>query len=51
MPSTQMTERHVHIFYETLAFILSEKYGIEITITVTKKDEFKNEEYKEEEGA
>lgn len=38
-----MTEEHVHIFFETLAFILSEKYGVEITIEVTKKEELKEE--------
>lgn len=43
MPSTKMTEKHVHIFYETLAFILSEKYGVEVTIEVTKKEKFKEE--------
>ena len=33
-----MSEENVHIFFETLAFILSEKLGVEITIEVTKKE-------------
>lgn len=41
MPSTKMTEKHVHTFYETLSFLLTEKYGVEITIEVTKKEEVK----------